>query len=93
VTTRSSTPKPPPPPPSWATDGTQLIACLDGPLVNQWFFLAQWQERVSAAKNMAALGQRRSPVLDYAPDGTTVAHPQWPMAHGSAMRSRRGGRS
>lgn len=76
-------------PPPWATDPTtRLIACMDGPLVNQWFFLAEWQERVSAAKNMLALGQRRSPVLDYAPDGATATHPKWPMASGTAMRHR-----
>lgn len=84
-TTKAEKAKSPPP---WATDGTRLIACLDGPLVNQWFFLADWQERVSAAKHMLALGQRRSPVLDYAPDGTTATHPEWRIASGTAMHYR-----
>lgn len=72
-------------PPPWATDArTRLVACFDGPYVNQWFFLAERQERITAARNMLALGQRRSPVLDYVEDGT-MQHPEWAMAQGARM--------
>lgn len=88
----TSTPKVKTPPP-WVTDPSiRLIACIDGPLQNQWFFESEWTERVAAAQRMLALGQRRSATLDYVQDGVTP-HPEWPLlAQGAAMYHRPTGR-
>lgn len=84
MSTRTTTPKVKTPPP-WATDPkTRLVGCFDGPYVNQWFFLEEWQGRITAAKNMLALGQRRSAVLDYVENGT-MQHPEWEMTQGAKM--------
>lgn len=88
MATRTTAPKEKTPPP-WATDPmTLLVACIDGPLQDQWFFKADWDERVSAARHMADRSQRRSPTLDYVQDGV-VPHPEWPaLAQGTAMYHR-----
>jgi hypothetical protein len=74
--------KTPPRPPSWTYE--PLVACIDGPMVGQWFLQVDWDARIEAARYMLDLGQRRSPVLDYAASGTEP-HPEWPTARGAAM--------
>lgn len=91
---RSTAPKEKAPPP-WATDPTtRLVACIDGPLRDQWFLQKDWDERVDAARYMTERSERRSPVLDYVEDGV-VPHPEWSaLAQGAAMYFRqKGGRS
>jgi hypothetical protein len=69
-------------------DGAELVACLDGPLVNQWFYLDQWHERRAAEERM-----NRTPytgaALGYAPvRGETIDHPSHPTATAHALAYR-----
>lgn len=55
--------------------GRELVACLDGPMSNQWFYLDEWQQRRESSR-------RYSPdtpagcALGYVPvRGTKVPHP------------------
>lgn len=70
-------------PPTWL--GKPLVACVDGPMINQWFFVPDWEGRLTAARHMLDRDQPRSPVLDYVEDAT-IPHPQWgDAAPGRAM--------
>jgi hypothetical protein len=69
-------------------EDAELVACLDGPLVNQWFYLAEWHERRAAEERMrhtpysgAALGY--VPVRD-----EMVDHPSHPTAKAHALAYR-----
>jgi hypothetical protein len=77
----ASKPKEPPRIPADA----ELVACLDGPMVNQWFYLPEWQERREAELRM-----NRTPAtgaaLGYVPvRGETIPHPTHPTAVAHAL--------
>ena len=62
-----------------------LVACVDGPMVGQWYFQTDWDERVAAADYMAAKGERRQACLDYVVGSGMVEHPDQP-AKGTPLR-------
>jgi hypothetical protein len=70
----------------WTTRA--LVACVDGPMQGQWYFLTDWDERVESAKYMAVRGQRRSVCLDYEAAGAPIPHPDEPLAMGTPLTYR-----
>jgi hypothetical protein len=62
----------------------QLVAVQDGPLAGQWFTLADWQERLRAARRMLDASGRRSPSLDYVPAGYQLTNPVLDHTYGQA---------
>jgi hypothetical protein len=72
--------------PDWAAE--PLVACVNGPLIGQWFTLADWTARQDAARRMKERGQRPTPALDYAPTGATVSHPHVSDVSGAAWQVR-----
>jgi hypothetical protein len=71
-------------PPKWIHE--DLVACLDGPLINQWFTAEDWAARVEAARYiLEARGARRQPCLDYEMTSRRVRHPDQEMATGGVL--------
>lgn len=67
---------------------SQLVACVDGPLVGQWFYLEEWRARLASARHMLELNGTPQPVLAYSrpSPGDMVAHPQFDDVAGMAVR-------
>jgi hypothetical protein len=59
----------------------KLVACLDGPLVNQWFYLDEWHERRATEERMHHTPETGA-ALGYVPvRGETVQHPHPELPH------------
>jgi hypothetical protein len=56
----------------------ELAALTGGPMDGFWFFAADWQESLTASRNMDAANQRPSPRLNYRDSGTDIRHPREP---------------
>jgi len=54
--------------------GEPLIALVDGPMANQWFWLSDWRELRQSARDMAERGQQEDRCLRYRETGSEVAH-------------------
>lgn len=52
-----------------------LVACVDGPMVGQWYTEADWRERVAVAQRMLDKGQRPAACLAYKPGRDEVTGP------------------
>jgi len=72
-----------------------LVACVDGPMVNQWFTQKDWDARLDAARYMIARGGRRSPALDYVADRArpAITNPEDHAASGTVLCYRPGRKS
>ena len=81
--TETETKKPKKKRPEWTRQ--PLVACVDGPLIHQWFTAEDWAARVEAARYLATeRGQRPAPALHYFAGGT-VAHPEYSDVTGRAL--------
>jgi hypothetical protein len=66
--------------PQWA--GEKLVVCEGGPKDGQWFFLADWEHMVRAAKRMADVEEQVPPVLQYVATKDVKPHPDYPTLFG-----------
>lgn len=64
------------------------MACVGGPRHGEWFYRADWDTRVEAARYMHERTGARARFLDYELTNEIVTHPQYGGCVGHAARWR-----